>query len=135
VSSRSGGRVSGVVRPLKAEPAGALAADGVAPVRSRGSLTPRGAGVAAGSTAPPGQPHSLPIAGPDDRSRGRHLERSARPARAGSRSPPGNARRRRELTSEPGMPSAELAGQARKVDQDIRLLRLLQRLQRRHHCR
>ena len=67
-----------------------------------------------GPTAPPGQPQSLPIAGPDDRSRGRHLERSGRPARAGSRSLPGNARCRRELISEPGMPSAELARQARE---------------------
>ena len=83
-----------------------------------------GAGVAlaaphscAGRTRQPA-PRRLPasrrarhIVGPDDRRPTSHPERSARPARAESRPQPGNTKRRQRLISEPGTPSAELAGQ------------------------
>jgi hypothetical protein len=95
-----------------------------------------GPGAAADAAAPPGQPQ-----GPCP-SRVRTTGAVAVTWNAqGARLEPGVVLcpvmpgRRRELISEPGMPSAELAGQAREVDQDMRLLRLLQRLQRRHHCR
>ena len=63
------------------------------------------------------------------------VTRNAQPSGSAGRSCPASTRRRQELTSELGAPAAELAGHLRGVDQDMRHLRLLQRLQRRHHCR
>jgi hypothetical protein len=61
----------------------------------------------------PASAEPLPKAGPDDRSHGRHPERS--PAQLDrSRPLPGSTKRRRELISKAATPSAEVARQAGK---------------------
>jgi hypothetical protein len=135
---------------LKAEPAGELAADRAVPGRRRvgdpdaggiesrwpgASLLRCGPGAAARATAPPGQPQS-----PCPWRSGRpgatsHPERSARSARAQSPPLSGNTKAP-EGANQQARDALSGTRRARQgVDQDMRHLRLLQRLQRRHHCR
>jgi hypothetical protein len=72
------------------------------------------------------------MVGPDDPNHNRHPGTLGAAQLEPSR--PGSTKRRRELTSEAATLSADLVQRA-GVEQNMRHLRPLQRLQRRHGCR